>query len=43
MGDRNFYPTYKRLPANQWQSYSRLKGSLRIQLRKKRDFIENYK
>jgi phenylacetate-CoA ligase len=25
IGDRNFYPTYKRLVQNQWQSYEELK------------------
>jgi phenylacetate-CoA ligase len=39
LGDRNFYPTYKRLLANQWQSYSRQKDSQEMQLRKMVDFV----
>ncbi|RNI15774.1 phenylacetate--CoA ligase family protein [Methanohalophilus sp. RSK] len=39
IGDRNFYPTYKRLLANQWQSYARQKESQEIQLRKMVDFV----
>jgi phenylacetate-CoA ligase len=38
LGDRNFYPTYKRLLANQWQSYSRQKESQEMQLRNMVDF-----
>ncbi|WP_129597791.1 phenylacetate--CoA ligase family protein [Methanohalophilus profundi] len=39
VGDRNFYPTYKRLLANQWQSYAQQKESQEMQLRKMVDFV----
>jgi phenylacetate-CoA ligase len=39
MGDRNFYPNYKLLCANQWKSYSQQKESQEKQLRKMVDFV----
>ena len=33
IGDRNFYPTYKKLIQNQWKSYEELKEELEKQLR----------
>jgi phenylacetate-CoA ligase len=33
VGDRNFYPTYKKLVKNQWKSYEELKEEQEKQLR----------
>ena len=33
IGDRNFYPTYKKLVRNQWKSYEQLKEEQGKQLR----------
>lgn len=38
IGDRNFYPTYKRLVQNQWQPYEELKEEQEKQLKKIIDF-----
>lgn len=38
IGDRNFYPTYKRLIQNQWKSYEELKEEQEKQLRNMIDF-----
>ncbi len=32
IGDRNFYPTYKKLVQNQWKSYEELKDKQEKQL-----------
>jgi phenylacetate-CoA ligase len=38
IGNRNFYPTYKKLVQNQWRSYEELKGEQEKQLRVMIDF-----
>jgi len=38
IGDRNFYPSYKRLIQNQWRPYEELKEEQEKQLRKMINF-----